>query len=71
MDKLRPCPFCGLEMPTYRIHHYNGDVKREESGILTIGSHWKDYQVVCPRCGAQTQRCDTEQEAVDRWNGRA
>ena len=26
------------------------------------------YRVVCGKCGAYTSRCNTEEEAIERWN---
>lgn len=71
MEKLRPCPFCGMEMPKYRINYHIFDLVRDVNGILKIGSRAEDYQIICPRCGSRTAQYATEKEAIDRWNGKA
>lgn len=50
---VRPCPFCGNET------------------LLTksIGGPGLPYYVYCFRCRADGPNGDTEQEAIDRWNG--
>lgn len=56
--ELKPCPFCGRT-----------DIHIEPNGI-------GDYSVVCGHeltgCGASTSdyRCESEEQAVERWNRR-
>ncbi len=56
MTKLRPCPFCG------------GDATLIED---IYNDQLYNY-VICSNddCNANTGRCDTEDEAITKWNKR-
>ena len=55
-DKLKPCPFCGGEA-TLVEDIYNDQLYN---------------YVICSNddCNANTGRCDTEDEAITKWNKR-
>lgn len=52
--ELKPCPFCGWKR-TMTWH---------------IGHYEKPWVVECCRCKAQGSHADTEEDAVELWNGR-
>lgn len=55
-DKLKPCPFCGGEGTLVE------DIYNDHLYNYAICSN--DY------CNANTGRCDTEDEAITKWNNR-
>lgn len=68
MSKLKPCPFCGnknisLVVKNAAAHFYGLASDSEVS-----------FMVVCSKkdsgCSASSAWCNTEQEAVNRWNRR-
>ena len=52
--KLKPCPFC------------DGAAKLETEMLFGRSRH----SAVCQTCGARGSRCETAEEAVERWNAR-
>ena len=61
--KLKPCPFCG------------GKAERKETEkYIGLGRSIPQYYIKCgnERCGLYVATCnrDTEEEAVEIWNGR-
>lgn len=55
-DKLKPCPFCGGEATLVK------DIYNDQLYNYVICSN--------DDCNANTGRCDTEDEAITKWNNR-
>ena len=58
MQTIRECPFCG----------YKAKIKRYTDFPLMRGGI--TYVVECYLCGASTNHCIDEQEAINLWNRR-
>ena len=62
MNKLKRCPFCG-NVPEIMVHSFY------ESKTKTFS--YKNYGVMCHVCHTQGyQFYETEQTAINAWNGR-
>jgi len=56
--KLKPCPFCGEEMPVRVEKHW---AEREQVFFYGVGCNW---------CGGQSGGCRTKANAIAAWNRR-
>ena len=59
--KLKPCPFCGGDHVRQLV-----DGTRPQMPDRHVESFW----VECSNCDTEGPVCDTEVEAVERWNER-
>lgn len=55
-DTLMPCPFCG-----HTTQHFTFDQNE-------YGQSW---EIICEGCGVTISVCDSQEEAIERWNTRA
>ena len=62
MDKLSPCRRCGYDFIAISF-----DVARTNKKGQKL---WPcNFKVVCPKCGYESKRFDTREEAITSWNG--
>lgn len=59
LEPLKPCPFCG--------YFGYGFVKSKESDNFP---GYKQYFIICPRCGIQTKQYFNKKSAISAWNRR-
>lgn len=60
-EKLKPCPFCGNKTPTLQsngMRDFFVQYYAEDEGDVACGASSSDY------------KCETEEEAIKRWNTR-
>ena len=57
-EKLLPCPFCGESNITWESRPNREYMSHEE------------FNVICTRCRASTDRMETKEIAIDKWNVR-
>lgn len=61
MTELKPCPFCGG----------NANLIKNKDFDMRFYCVIPYYFVMCSQCRAQSNKLETDKEAIEAWNKRA